>query len=201
MGCTEGKYLFLFDSFLFLICPKIYKDATLFFLRGTPNLATVIPAMDYIDKFLAMSAEQQYSPAIHVALAIRKKTINKYYNMTDHSEVYHIAMSMLFKLSTYCDLLNSIFLVLHLRHKLEYFKKHNWEATWYNTARQIVCDEFDRSYATTDASANEDGMQVDTNEGVSYIIFCFQLQPLITHFRPCRKQEKSSITYLILRQR
>src|SRR5258705_12952354 len=95
-GCIEGKCLFLFSFCLFLICPKIYKDATLFFSRGTPNLATVIPAMDHIDKFLATSAERQYSPAIRAALVIGKKTINKYYNMTDHSEVYCIAMSMLF---------------------------------------------------------------------------------------------------------
>lgn len=105
-GCIEGKCLFLFNFFLFLIFPKIYKEATLFFSRGTPNLVTVIPAMDHIDNFLATSAERQYSPAIRVALAIGKKTINKYYNMTDHSEVYRIAMSMLFTLSTYCDLLN-----------------------------------------------------------------------------------------------
>jgi hypothetical protein len=95
-GCIEGKYLFLFTFFLCLTCPKIYKDATLFFSRGTPNLATVILAMDHINKFVATSAERQYSPAIRAALAIRKKTINKYYNMTDHSEVYRIAMSMLF---------------------------------------------------------------------------------------------------------
>jgi hypothetical protein len=31
---------------------KIFKDATLFFSRGTPNLATVIPAMDLIDEHL-----------------------------------------------------------------------------------------------------------------------------------------------------
>lgn len=157
--------------------------------------------MDHIDNFLATSAERQYSPAIRAALAIGKKTINKYYNMTDHSEVYRIAMSMLFKLSSYCDLLNSNLLVLHPRHKLEYFKKHNWEATWIDTARQIVRDEFDRSYATMDANTNEDSMQVDTDEGVSYTIYCFQLRTLITYFRPRRKQETSLIIYPILHQR
>jgi len=188
-GCIEGKYLFLFNFFLFLICPKIYKDATLFFSHGTPNLTTVILAMDHINNFLATSAEQQYSPAIRAALAIGKNTINKYYNMTDQSEVYRIAMSMLFRLSTYCDLLNSNLLVLHPRHKLKYFKKHNWEATWIDTARQIVRDEFDRSDAAMDANADEEGMQVDTDEGVSYTIYCFQLRTLITYFRPRRKQE------------
>lgn len=64
--------------------------------------------------------------------------------MTDHSEVYCIAMGMSFI---------SIFLALHPRHKLEYFKKHGWDATWIETARQIVRDEFDWSYAMTDANA------------------------------------------------
>jgi hypothetical protein len=32
---------------------QILKDATLFFSRSTPNLATVIPAMDVIDERLS----------------------------------------------------------------------------------------------------------------------------------------------------
>jgi hypothetical protein len=52
--------------------------------------------MDHIDKFLATMSERQYSPAICTALAIGKKTIKKYYNKTDHSEVYRIAMGMSF---------------------------------------------------------------------------------------------------------
>jgi hypothetical protein len=31
---------------------KVFKDTTLFFSRGTPNLATVIPAMDLLDQRL-----------------------------------------------------------------------------------------------------------------------------------------------------
>ncbi|PPQ96423.1 hypothetical protein CVT26_005101 [Gymnopilus dilepis] len=87
---------------------QIFKDATLFFSRATPNLATVIPAMDHIDKVLATCSDSpdQFWPAIRAALAIRKKASNKYYNKTDHSEVYRIAM------------------VLPPRRKLEYFKKH-----------------------------------------------------------------------------
>ncbi|PPQ76808.1 hypothetical protein CVT26_001762 [Gymnopilus dilepis] len=77
---------------------KIFKDTTLFFSCDTPNLATVIPAMDHIDKVLATcsNSPNQFSPAIRAALAISKKALNKYYNKTDHSEVYRIAMGMLF---------------------------------------------------------------------------------------------------------
>jgi hypothetical protein len=35
----------------------------------------------------------KYSLAIHSPLALRKAHLNKYYNMTDYSEVYQIAMS------------------------------------------------------------------------------------------------------------
>ena len=74
---------------------KVFKDATLFFsCNGTPNIATVIPAMDCIDEVLATSAvDCQYSVSIQAALAMGKKTLNRYYSKTNHSEVYRIAMS------------------------------------------------------------------------------------------------------------
>jgi hypothetical protein len=42
------------------------------------------------------------------------------------------------------------FLVLHPRHKLLYFKNAGWEDDWVNTARDIVREEFDRTYAFMD---------------------------------------------------
>jgi len=45
--------------------------------------------MDHIDEYLATASQNvKYSEAIHAALALGKKTLNK----TDHSEVYRIAM-------------------------------------------------------------------------------------------------------------
>ncbi|KAF9225172.1 hypothetical protein BS17DRAFT_794829 [Gyrodon lividus] len=58
---------------------KILKDATLFFSRSTPNLVTVVPAMDHIDQQLTI-------------VSLAKKTLNCYYLLTDSSEVYQIAM-------------------------------------------------------------------------------------------------------------
>jgi len=50
--------------------------------------------MDHIDEHLASAASgAMYSPAMRAALSIGKRTLNWYYNKTDHSEVYHIAMS------------------------------------------------------------------------------------------------------------
>ena len=55
--------------------------------------------MDHIDEHLATAAvgrNSKYSLAIKAVLAIGKKTLNRYYNKTDHSEVYRIAMGMCF---------------------------------------------------------------------------------------------------------
>ena len=51
--------------------------------------------MDYIDKHLASGAlNAKYLPSIQASMLIGKRLLNKYYNMTDHSEVYRIAMGM-----------------------------------------------------------------------------------------------------------
>jgi hypothetical protein len=58
-----------------------------------PNISTVIPAMDHINEYLAMASQNvKYSEAIHAALALGKQTLNCYYDKTNHSEVYQIAM-------------------------------------------------------------------------------------------------------------
>jgi hypothetical protein len=58
-----------------------------------PCLVTVIPAMDHIDETLTSnSLDFKFEPSICTALGISKKTLNKYYNATDQSEVYRIAM-------------------------------------------------------------------------------------------------------------
>ena len=49
--------------------------------------------MDHIDEHLATAAiDPNYPLAIKAALAIGKKTLNRYYDKTDHSEVFRIAM-------------------------------------------------------------------------------------------------------------
>jgi hypothetical protein len=73
---------------------QIFKDATTFFSHATPNLATVIPAMDMIDQHLTTDAlDCSLSALIHASLGLTKMTLNRYYDMTDHSKAYHIAMS------------------------------------------------------------------------------------------------------------
>jgi hypothetical protein len=51
--------------------------------------------MDLIDKHLATAAlDNCYEPSIQAALLVGKKLLNKYYDMTDQSELYRITMGM-----------------------------------------------------------------------------------------------------------
>ncbi|KAF9565459.1 hypothetical protein CPC08DRAFT_619804, partial [Agrocybe pediades] len=95
---------------------KLFKDATLFFLRATPSIAMVIPAMDHTDQHLATHSIDYANPiAIRAAASLGKATLNKYYNTTHYSEVCRIAM------------------ILHPWHKLSYFKRAGWDPAWIET--------------------------------------------------------------------
>ncbi|PBK83685.1 hypothetical protein ARMGADRAFT_1136613 [Armillaria gallica] len=109
---------------------QVLKDATLYFSRSTPSLATVIPAMDHIDTVLATAAldDVKFSAPIRAALAVAKDTLNIYYDKTDQSRVYHIAM------------------VLHPRRKLTYFHDAGWPTSWINEAHELVVKEFEMKY-------------------------------------------------------
>jgi len=91
---------------------QIFKDATLFFSRElsdeypATNIATVIPAMDTIDEVLAINAIfSKYSVAIHAALSVGKKTLNCYYEKTNFSKIYQIAMGISSLLSQFYNCL------------------------------------------------------------------------------------------------
>ena len=75
---------------------QIFKDATLFFSRDTPNLATVIPAMEHMSNMLdgCIRDEVKYEEPIRIALSLAKRTLTKYYNLTDAADTYRIAMGM-----------------------------------------------------------------------------------------------------------
>lgn len=55
--------------------------------------------MDHIDSVLTSaivtgsSKKHKLLPSIKAALAVGKRTLNRYYDKTDHSEVFRIAMS------------------------------------------------------------------------------------------------------------
>ncbi|KAJ3725285.1 hypothetical protein C8R42DRAFT_542425, partial [Lentinula raphanica] len=96
----------------------LLKDATMFFSSNAVSVAQVIPAMDAIDEALAsgMIDNQAVSQPIRHALAIGKKTMNKYYALTDDSDIYHMAI------------------ILHPQRKLNYFTNANWTQDWIDSA-------------------------------------------------------------------
>ncbi|THH29942.1 hypothetical protein EUX98_g4230 [Antrodiella citrinella] len=117
---------------------KIFYDSTTYFSSSTPNIAQIIPSMDMIDRHLATAmVNSQYCDAIRSAAKLAKVTLNRYYSKTDMTDIYRIAM------------------VLHPRHKLEYFITANWDAEWIATAKRITYDKFLNSYVGR-AIAEED---------------------------------------------
>ncbi|KAE9403575.1 hypothetical protein BT96DRAFT_814924 [Gymnopus androsaceus JB14] len=101
---------------------KLLKDAMLFFSSNSPNIAAIIPAMDAIDEAFATGIidNQLLSEPIQHALPVGKRALNKYYVLTDDSDIYHMAM------------------VLHPSLKLEYFRKAGWTDDWVQDAVDIT---------------------------------------------------------------
>jgi hypothetical protein len=63
--------------------------------------------------------------------------------------------------------------VLHPRHKLEYFKIHKWEDAWIQAAREIVQEEYSRSYESLEDTDDEDDDRHNGNKTVSITQFSF----------------------------
>ncbi|RDX45197.1 hypothetical protein OH76DRAFT_1333383, partial [Lentinus brumalis] len=55
---------------------QVFKDATLFFSRGSPNIAMVIPAMDLIDNTLTKAIRNEnLDDAIRTAVGLAKRVL------------------------------------------------------------------------------------------------------------------------------
>jgi len=67
---------------------------------------------------------------------MEKKTLNQYYNKTNHSEIFQIAMGIVFH--QYLFKITHNLTVLHPHHKLQYFEKVGWEDNWIKAAQDIV---------------------------------------------------------------
>jgi hypothetical protein len=67
------------------------------------------------------------------------------------------------------------YLVLHPRHKLDYFKRNKWDDTSINAACDSVQDAFDQSYWLLDVKGDNNTMQTDKDTTVSgsFSVLCF----------------------------
>ena len=147
----------------------------MYFSRATPNLATVIPAMDHIDQQLtAFSRDKKYTISIRTAVTVAKKTLNRYYSLTDSSEVYRIMMGKLVSLYIY-QWLTSLHTVLHPRHKLAYFKNVGWQTDWIEMAEALVCEEFNHSYSSIQTSMQSTEKSPDVNKVCTTGLLLFRI--------------------------
>ena len=76
--------------------------------------------MDHIDCVLTTRSinNEEFIPSICAAANLAKKTLNRYYSLTDASDVYWVAM------------------ILHPRYKLD--KNANWEEEWIEAAKAKI---------------------------------------------------------------
>lgn len=109
--------------------------------------------MDDMDGELADAAiNSNYSPAVRAAVTLAKKTLNRYYDKTDNTEIYRISMGKCDHSLSYIHLTDRT-LALHPQYKLEYFTDAGWEEEWIDTAKSIVREQYDRAYAQREVSS------------------------------------------------
>lgn len=92
------KVCFVCADWISLTLYQILKDATQFFSSQSPNISAVIPAMDKINETFTTSIVNECllsAPLCH-ALLIGKRAMNKYYQLTDNSDIYRISMGIFF---------------------------------------------------------------------------------------------------------
>jgi hypothetical protein len=111
----------------------------MFFSSNSPNIAQVISAMDAIDEAFATGIinDNILSEPIRHALSIGKKTMNKYYALTDNSDIYRMAISKLL-LNLVLYLFSFYFRVLHPRYKLNFFVQASWDQDWIDEAVRVT---------------------------------------------------------------
>jgi hypothetical protein len=110
--------------------------------------------MDKLDSNLNPRSKKQYHPSIRAAMGLAKKKLNRYYEYTDLSLAYRIAMGM-----SPCALLPMLltFLVsvLHPGLKLEYFRQHLWESEWIDEVERLTREEYMSKYMSEEPDSGE----------------------------------------------
>ncbi|KAL1663636.1 hypothetical protein GGF50DRAFT_56515 [Schizophyllum commune] len=104
-----------------------------------------------LDVFALSSQEWRCARQLRKVL---KATLNRYYSLTDQSDTYRIAM------------------VLHPRHKLQYFRKNGWTDEWIATAEAITRTTWEDKYKNVDVPDAQDdvAMQSDTSDSVCCLL-------------------------------
>ncbi|KIJ35363.1 hypothetical protein M422DRAFT_180814, partial [Sphaerobolus stellatus SS14] len=101
---------------------QVFNKATLRMSQAdTALLHQVIPVIDMIRTALEnITSNDKLMFVVRHAARNGFQIIDKYYSLTDNSEMYRVAM------------------IMHPSYKTAYFDKMKWEATWKTTAVDIV---------------------------------------------------------------
>lgn len=76
--------------------------------------------MDHFDEKLAtIIVSPHYSPSIRSAIRFGKKTLNKYYSKTDHSNIYRVAMGPYPYLIIFQSIIHTKLILFSLRSSLQ----------------------------------------------------------------------------------
>jgi len=112
---------------------------------------------------------KQFSLPIKIALDLSKRIMNKYYNLTDESEIYCVSIGMLSVLSVRIYL--TLLIVLHPGLKLQYFNDNKWPQHWQDDAvtitRRIFNDEYPSSLPDTMSGSSVNALDTSQNDKVS----------------------------------
>ena len=128
--------------------------------------------MDHLDQHLATSALDLSLPAsIRATTTLGKCTLDKYYTMTNHSEMYRIAMGKFHYLRTYPTL---IYLTASPTSMPQAWLLQDGQVDkeWIDAARQIVHDKFECTYKAlpdADLPTRANGEQGTSSKKVHYI--------------------------------
>lgn len=150
--------------------------------------------MDAIDEAFATGIvdQKELCAPLCYALSVGKKTLNKYYSLSDHSHIYRIAMSMFSYFWTHC--LADICLVLHPSLKLTYFQRLSWEKEWVNAAIAVTKNAWDRFKPLTPPPAPASQTEIaSVSQIFSFFFACYRWDLL----RKCRPPNQITRSFLL----
>ena len=122
--------------------------------------------MDTIDRAFTTASmdDEHFCYPIKVALELGKRIMNKYYNLTDESEIYRTSISIP-SLSNPCVWLIH-FVVLHPGLKTKYFRDNRWQQEWQDEAIAITRRIFDEEYWDSGVSSDTPNSCVDVTQAL-----------------------------------
>lgn len=159
--------------YLMLMGLQILKEGTEFFSSSTPPVSSVVPAMDTIDHAFTMASmdDDDFSLSIKVALELGKRILNKYYNLTDESEIYRLSIST-------CSMITASYLLIC-------FYKFFIRASRPNTSRTINGQKLGRMKP----SRSREGYSTTSIEAPGCQISLLR-HPILRRPRTCQRQAR-----------